>query len=145
MQYVVSHEGQTIPIPAEIGSDEQKLRRALSSIIPGIAEAKINSTVKDDLTTFTIIKTAGTKGAGNASPLDHLIQCKGGINPTVAYFQSMGRVDLTGLSPAEAVQMDAQISDALVEGQRQYDQLEKSLARLAASTPIVSPWIILGF
>ena len=145
MQYVVAHEGQSIPVPAEIGADEQKLRRALSTIIPGIAEAKITSTVKDDLTTFTIIKTAGTKGAGHASPLAALAQCEGGINPAVAYFQSVERVDLTSLSPDAALRMDAQISEALVEGQEQFELLEKALARLAASAPIASPRIVLGF
>jgi len=142
MQYSVFHEGQTIPVPAEIGTDEQKLRRALSSIIPGIAEAKITPTVKDDQTTFTIIKTAGTKG-GN--PLDTLIACKGGLNPAVAYYQTIGQLDLTALSAEAATRMDAEIEQALAQGKKHYDQIEKSLNRLAASRPVAAPRVILGF
>ena len=143
MQYSVFHEGQTIPVPAEIGIDEQKLRRALSSIIPGIAEAKITATVKDDLTTFTIIKTAGTKGV--VSPLDTLIACEGGLNPAVAYYQTIGQLDLTALSAEAATRMDAEIEQALTQGKKHHEQIEKSLNRLAASRPVAAPRVILGF
>lgn len=142
MQYIVSHEGQTIPVPAEIGADEQKLRRALSSIIPGIAEAKITVDVKEDQTTFTIIKTAGTKGA---HPLEILIACKGGLNPTVAYYQAIAQLDLTALSAEAATRMDAEIEQALTDGKKHYQQIEKSLQRLAASRSVAAPKIILGF
>jgi chorismate synthase len=83
MEYFVQHEGQKIPVPADIAVDETKLRRALSTIIPGIAEAQITKVEKDEVTTFSIVKVAGTKGAVS-SPLGHLIGCTGGINPVLA-------------------------------------------------------------
>ena len=144
MEYFVQHEGQKIPVPADIAADETKLRRALSTIVPGIAEAQITSAEKDGVTTFTVIKTAGTKGAVS-SPLDHLIGCKGGLNPVIAYYQALAGIDLTGVSPADTVVMDQEIEKALEKGQSQVDKMLKATKRLCASTPQPSPFRILGF
>ena len=40
--YAVKIEGRNnIPVPEDIAKDEQKLRRALSTVVNGIADAKI--------------------------------------------------------------------------------------------------------
>lgn len=142
MQYIVSHENQSIPVPAEIAADEGKLRRALASIIPGIAEAKINSTVKDDLTTITIVKTAGTKGA---DPLSHLIQAAGGMNPVFVCYESLKQIDPAALSAAEIVLLDQQIEAAINNGEAQQERMKTAFNRLKSAVPQPSPVVILGF
>ena len=142
MQYIVSHENQNIPIPAELALNEANLRRALATIIPGIAEAKINSTFKDDLTTITIVKTAGTKGA---DPLSHLIQAAGGMNPVFVCYEKLKQIDPAALSAADIVLLDQQIEAAIESGEGQRDKIKTAFNRLKSATPQPSPVVILGF
>lgn len=144
MEYFVQHEGQKIPVPADIAVDETKLRRSLSTIVPGIAEAQITKVEKDGVTTFSIVKVAGTKGVVS-SPLDSLIGCAGGINPVIAYYQSRAELDLTAVSPEDVVLMDQEIEKVLADGEEQVDQMVKAAKRLDASTAQPSPFRIFGF
>jgi hypothetical protein len=144
MQYIVRHEGQDIPVPEEIASDEGKLRRSLSSIIPGIAEAKINQKIiEGDITTITIVKTAGSKGA--ADPAAYLAACLGGINPLIACYEAVETVDLFTLSAAEAIALEQRINKAAEKGGQQLDAMKRAAKRLQAASPQPSPIVILGF
>lgn len=144
MKYLVQHEGQEIPISESIGQDVDKLRRALTSIIPGIAEAKINSAVNGDgtVTTYTIVKTAGTKGNGI---VDHLTECAGGINSLIVCYEAVEKIDLATLAPADLVLLEQRINNAAEEGGRQMDGMKHAFERLSSSSPQPSPFVILGF
>jgi hypothetical protein len=146
MKYIVQHEGQEIPVPESIGADESALRRALSAVIPGIAEAKITATVTDDVTTYSIVKTAGTKGAGAFDDIiAHLAECKGGTNPVVAYFQALQDIDLTAIPAAQAVEISAKVETILEAGDAQMAAIVKGVERLAAASPQASPALVPGF
>lgn len=142
MKYVVQHEGQEIPISESIGQDVDKLRRALTSVIPGIAEAKINSSVEGELTTYTIVKTAGTKGS---DIIDSLVKCAGGINPLIACYEAIEMVDLATLSPADSVLLEQRIDKAAKEGDSQMAGMKRAFERLSAASPQPSALVILGF
>lgn len=141
MQYQITYEGQTIPVPAEIAADEQKLRRGLSSIIPGIAEAKIETTEKDGVTTISIVKTAGTKG----NALQHLIGCQGGVNPTILCYESLQGIDFAAMTAEEIIEVDQRIDAAIEEGKEQRSNVVQAFRRLANSAVIPSPFVPLGF
>lgn len=65
MNYKIKIEGQEIDMPEEIAGDDDALKSALSPYFPGAANAKfIRSEPKDDVITVTVVKQAGTKGAG---------------------------------------------------------------------------------
>lgn len=145
MKYVISHENQTIPVPAEIAADEGKLRRALSAIIPGIAEAKINySAEKEGVSTITIVKTAGTKGTGQDA-VAYLAQCPGGVNPVIACYEALQATDLSAISAEEIVLMNQRIEKAVERGEKQKQVITEAFERLALVNPQPAPVVILGF
>ncbi|BBC26599.1 hypothetical protein [Pseudanabaena sp. ABRG5-3] len=64
MNYKIKIEGQTIPIPAEIGSSDEQIRATLSQYFEGIKNAKIERTVQVNGDILVdVCKQAGTKGA----------------------------------------------------------------------------------
>ena len=142
MKYRLQHEGQESELPEEVAADETKLRRALATIIPGIAEAKITSSEEGDVKTFTVTKVAGTKGA---DPLAYLTACAGGKNAVIACYESLETFDFVQATAAEQVQIEQQIETALHVGGTQRDELRKALKRLNQAEPKPAPWVAAGF
>lgn len=63
LTYNISIEGQTIPMPAEIATNDQLLKDALAPYWPGAANAKImRGDPVNGAVTVTVVKQAGTKG-----------------------------------------------------------------------------------
>jgi len=61
--YVISIEGQTIPMPMEVAMNDQLLKDALAPYWPGAANSKImRGEPVDGVVTVTVVKQAGTKG-----------------------------------------------------------------------------------
>lgn len=60
--YKVTIEGQTLELPAEIASDDAKLKAALQPFFPGAANAKFMRSEADGVETVNVVKQAGTKG-----------------------------------------------------------------------------------
>jgi hypothetical protein len=115
-------------------------------VIPGIAEAKIPATVKDDVTTYSIVKTAGTKGAGSFdAAISHLIECKGGINPVVEYFQALQDTDLVSTPVEQVLVISAKIESVIEAGDIQMNAMVKAVGRLAAASPQAAPALVPGF
>lgn len=161
MEYQVKHEGQVIPVPVELGQDEGKLRRALSGIIPGIAEARINKSVAEEMTTFDIVKTAGTKGAAplpSASPhfagereiggvdyLAHLREVPGKQNAVFECYEKLKLVPLDKVTAEAAVKMESVISKALEIGEEQREWMRRGRKGLVAASAVPAPFVVTGF
>ena len=61
--YSIKIEGQTIPVPAEIGSSDEQIRTTLSQYFEGIKNSKIERTVQPNGDVIVdVCKLAGTKG-----------------------------------------------------------------------------------
>ena len=64
VNYNIKIEGQTIPVPPEIGSSDEQIRETLSLHFEGIKNSKIERTVQANGDVLVdICKLAGTKGA----------------------------------------------------------------------------------
>jgi hypothetical protein len=63
MNYNIKIEGQTIPVPPEIGSSDEQIRETLSLYFEGIKNSKIERTVQANGDILVdVCKVAGTKG-----------------------------------------------------------------------------------
>ena len=90
MNYNVLIEGQTIPVPEEIGASDEAVKRALTPFYPEVANAMVTRVVKEETTTITVVKRAGTKGAG----MQDLVDCAGGRNPAIALYEELQRLEI---------------------------------------------------
>lgn len=139
MQYIMVHEGKELNVPESIAGDEASLRRALAGIVPGIAEAKINKDVKDDVTTFTVVKTAGTKGADDF--LARLLELPEHKNAVIECYEALKDADLSKMAPEDAVAAGWQIDQAAERGQGQLRQVSNMLGQLRQTGPVAAPWV----
>ena len=63
MNYHIRIEGQTIPVPPEIGSSDDQIRETFSLYFEGIKNSKIERTVQANGDVLVdVCKLAGTKG-----------------------------------------------------------------------------------
>ena len=63
VNYHIKIEGQTIPVPPEIGSNDEQIRATLSLYFEGIKNSKIERTVQANGDILVdVCKVAGTKG-----------------------------------------------------------------------------------
>lgn len=154
LRYEVSIEGQKIPLPAELASDDKKILDALVPFFPGITNGKImRGEPIDGLVTITIIKQAGTKGASRSSDgtvggaLQKLRKAKSEKNPVVALMEQMEdrSVKLHDLAPTELIKMDRAIEKALEEGEKEANWIKDIERALRSATPMSSPVVPEGF
>lgn len=146
MNYTVSVEGQSIPVPEEIGSSDDAVKRALSPFYPEVANALITRVTKDDITTINVVKRAGSKGL---TGLDYLVDCEGGKNPAIALFEELLALDqqkeTAPQDPYALLELDARIDGAIEQGKIEAEKVEHALKRLKKSMPRPSPFVIQGF
>jgi hypothetical protein len=145
MNYIVSVEGQNIPVPEEIGASDESVKNALSGLYPEVANAMITRVAKDDTTTITVVKRAGSKGL---TGLDYLKVCPGGKNPAVALYEELQVLDQEDSAlkdPVEMLELDARIDGAIREGAEQAQRVEYALKRLTKSASRPAPFVIQGF
>jgi len=142
MNYQVIVEGQTIPVPEDIGSKDEDVKRALAPFYPEIANAMITRTVKDDVTTITVVKRAGTKGSGTGFAT--LIACPAGKNPAVALYEEIRGLG-TEIDSFAALMLSERIEQALAEGEKQAEAVSYAVKRLAMSQAQPSPVVVAGF
>jgi hypothetical protein len=142
MNYIVSIEGQSIPLPEEIGSSDDAVKRALAPYYPEAANAMLTRVTQGDTTTITVIKKAGTKGRGLAA----LIACPGGKNPAMTLYEEINALDeLARMDPLTLLEMDARIEEAITAGGQQAEAVAFAAKRLIRSAAQPAPVIILGF
>lgn len=150
IKYVVKMEGRNnIPVPTEIATDEQKLRRALSSVINGIADADIEyGKEKDGVIEIEVVKKAGTKGNDDSSQtriLNSLLRSKEGRNPAIQAYLELTSLNAGSLDPAHMLDIGAQVNRAMQMGEEQETQMGKSLHMLIQARPAPSSgFVVLG-
>jgi hypothetical protein len=140
--YQVMIEGQIIPVPEEIGSDDEKVLQALAPFYPEVANAGITRSEKDGVITVTVIKKAGSKGL---EALEYLITCEGGKNPAVALLEEIQGLQGQKIGPFELLEMDSRIQQALEEGSSQANAVAYAAQRLAQAQPRPSLICMAGF
>lgn len=146
MNYTVLVEGQSIPVPEEIGGSDEAVKRALAPFYPEVANAMITRVEKDGTVTVNVVKRAGSKGSGPEGAA-YLVTCTGGKNPAVALFEEIQALEADGavLDPYAMLRMDARIESAISAGKEQADKVDYALKRLRKTAARRSPFVIRGF
>lgn len=152
--YVVKIEGRKdIPVPEDIAKDQDKLRRALSTVINGITDAEIQyNAEKNGVVEIEVIKRAGVKGQDDDSMQDSrslilnaLMQTEGGRNPAIEMYLELQSISREHWDPAHLLELGTQIDQAIASGEEQAKQMKHSLELLIHSTPAKSSCIVQGF
>ena len=146
MKYIVSIEGQNIPMPEEVAGDDAKIKAMLAPYFPGAANSKImRSEATNDTITITVIKQAGTKGSG--SILDKLISAKEQQNPVVEMHQAMMDIDekLVAYSTEALLELDEKIGKTLEIGNAERKEINTTLSLLRHSPARPSLCLVEGF
>lgn len=157
MNYIISIEGQNIPVPEDIGATDEAVKRTLAPIYPEAANAMITRTEKDGTTTITVVKRAGSKGTDltpnpspnggggqTTDPLEYLAGCAGGVNPAVALFEKM-RTDERPADALTLMAMESEIQEAITLGDADALALERALKRLVAAQAQPAHDLVMGF
>jgi len=152
-QLHVEETSQTFPIPAEIGADDNLVRRALAGVVPYIDTAALQREEKEEVTTITVVKSHAPKGAGNpgscfSAVLNELIATEmDGHNPVAAIHAELvsRKVKLHCLKPDEHLALSEQIDKAIQAGDEVHDTLKGIRAHLVSSPPAVARSVPLGF
>ena len=140
MTYNVLVEGQTIPVPEEIGASDEAVKRALSPFYPEVANALITRVEKDGVTTINVVKRAGSKGLSGAA---YLAACPGGKNAAVALLEEIeaaGDVD-----PLAFLEMGERIEAAISQGEKEAEAVEAAGKRLAKAAARPAQFVMRGF
>jgi hypothetical protein len=149
MNYQVVIEGQTIPVPEEIGANDDAVKRALSPFYPEAANAMITRVTKEETVTVTVVKRAGSKGSLASdpyNPVQALRDALPGQNPAIALYEEIEeRQAEIAADPALLLELDGRIDLALRLGQEQAQAVEHALKRLRKATPQPAPGIVIGF
>lgn len=146
--YVVKIEGRNnIPVPEDVAKDEQKLRRALSTVVNGIADAKIEyHEEKEGVVEIEVIKRAGAKGIDDSQALvlADLMKRPEKRNPAIACFLRLSEVDKTKLDPARMFEIGDEVDKALADGEQQGKDISRTHEMLVDAPSAGSSLIVLG-
>lgn len=140
MNYIIKIEGQDIPVPEEIGATDEMVKNALKPVFPEVANASLTRTTKDDLTTITVIKRAGSKGGWQ-----ELITAPEGRNPVITLQRDLADVNPNRLPVDQLLKMDRKITKAVEEGDRQNGAVGHAFHRLKKSKAIPATFVPRGF
>lgn len=143
MNYIISIEGQQIPVPAEIGRDDFAVKKALAPFYPQVANAMITRTTKDDTITVNVVKKAGTKG--NCSIFDALSNCPSGQNIAIELYQELSNLTDYALDPQALLELDARLEQAIEAGEAESQMVNKALERLHKARAIPASLVVEGF
>lgn len=141
-EYKILIEGQTIPVPPEIGESDENVKKALAPFFPEAANAMITRTEKDGVISVNVVKKAGSKGEG---PLQRLLECPESRNPAVKLHQELTQRFPAGLDAEAMLELDQRIDKAIESGEQQGRQIEGTLQRLQKSRPVPAPVVVAGF
>ena len=140
----VQETGQTFPLPASIGTDDNLIRRSLASVIPYIDTAKLErSEPKDGVVTITVTKTHAPKGAGitgsSFSPVfGSLIASQAdGTNPVIKTFLDVEQMskEIAGYGPHQILELKKRIEAAFKAGEKQDETFKAVVNALIESSP----------
>jgi len=153
--YVVMIEGQSIPVPEEVGADDKLVRAALAPFFPDVANALITRKTEGETVTVNVVKKAGSKGAGDPHPqpfsreekgegfVEALREAQPGQNPAVALYMEV--MSLGNLDPVELLRMEGRIQKALESGLAQGEQMQAALALLRKAQAQPAGIVPVGF
>lgn len=152
-QLHVEETSQIFPIPAEIGVDDNLVRRALSGVVPYIDTAVLQREEKDGVTTIKVVKSHAPKGSANADSclstvLDGLIAAKSEErNPVAAIHAELvsRKMRLHRLKPDEHLALSEQIGKAIEAGDEVHETLKGIRSHLVASLPQAARSVPFGF
>lgn len=143
MNYIISIEGQMIPVPEEIGRDDSAVKKALAPFYPQVANAMITRTIKDDTATVNVVKQAGTKGG--YSVFDVLSSCPGGQNTAIELYRELSNLPDSALDPQALLELDARLEQAIQAGEAESKLVEKALERLHNARAVPASLVVEGF
>ena len=150
----VQETGQTFPLPAGIGTDDNLIRRSLASVIPYIDTAKLERTEpKDGVVTITVTKTHAPKGAGNPgssfSPvIDSLIASEDdGTNAVIKTFLNVEQMskEIARYQPHQILELKKRIEAAFKAGEKQDAAFKAVVNSLIETSPQAARVVPLGF
>jgi hypothetical protein len=150
----VQETGQTFPLPASIGTDDNLIKRSLASVIPYIDTAKLErSEPKNDVVTITVTKTHAPKGAGTlgsffSSVITSLITSKAdGTNAVIKTFLDVEQLstEITGYGPHQILELKRQIETAFKAGEKQDAAFKAVVNSLIESSPQAAQVVPIGF
>lgn len=151
MNYIVKIEGQEIPVPEEIGRDDDSVKRALAPYFPDAANAMITRVEEGETVKITVVKRAGSKGNGHDDivpqrvPQQYLVECEGGQNPVIVLFEELRQKDQAGMDIEALLSLDHEIAEAVEAGGKQYDAIASAYKRLRNARPQPAPVLVMGF
>jgi len=141
--YVVTIEGQTIPVPEEVGKDDTMVRAALAPFFPDVANALITRKTEGETVTVNVVKKAGSKGATPLELIEALRGAQPGQNPAVKLYMEV--MSLGNLDPVELLRMEGRIQKALESGLTQGEQVQAALALLRKAQAQPAGIVPVGF
>ena len=150
----VQETGQTFPLPASIGTDDNLIKRSLASVIPYIDTAKLErSEPKDNVVTITVTKTHAPKGVGIPgsffSPvITSLITSKAdGTNAVIKTFLDVEQMsmEIAGYGPHQILELKRQIETAFKAGEKQDAAFKAIVNSLIESSPQAARVVPMGF
>jgi hypothetical protein len=150
----VQETGQTFPLPANIATDDNLIKRSLASVIPYIDTAKLErSEPKNGVVTITVTKTHAPKGAGNPgssfSPvIASLIASEDdGTNAVIKTFLDVEQMskEIASYQPYQILELKKQIEAAFKAGEKQESNFKAIMTALIESCPQAARVVPVGF
>ena len=149
----VQETDQKFPIPAEIGADDNSIKRALAGVIPYIDNAKLERSEENSVVTIKVTKSHAPKGAGDpGSSFSSLIEClinakADGRNPVISLFLQAEKMkrQIYKLEAHEILELDRKISETLEAGDDLQRHFRQTLAYLTNSPVLPAKIVPVGF
>jgi hypothetical protein len=158
-QIILSGDGLTIEIEDEIARSDDLLKRALSPHYPDLANALISREEKEGILKVTVSRRAGPKGSLQTGKVESpnpvvlaLEEAPDYLNPALAlawqlYFQatSGNNPDVKGLPLEEQLALQAVITEAILKGEVEASEVQKTVDRLRTAPNVPSRRLPEGF
>jgi hypothetical protein len=144
MKYLIVHEGMEIPVSEDIGTNDDKLRMALSWL-DGAATAKFERAVEGEKTTIKVIKQSQSKGASLSKIAATLARKHAGRNPIMIIYYQLAEHKIGDFKPDELVGLSDKIDKKLAAGTDQLDKAIKIIESLINTEAEAATLVPVGF
>jgi hypothetical protein len=130
MKYIVEIEGQKIPVDEETGQSDDEIKSTLAPYYPDVKNAKITRTVKDEVTTISVVKQAGKKGLFPPDVYARMLAAPESENAAIVKARELAEIDQAALTVAERLAIGGEAQGAINEGEKQAENMRKAYHRL---------------
>lgn len=138
-KYMFVHEGQAVPIEAEIAADQDLLKRLVSTWAPAARTGALEYSEPDEhgVVTITLLTRAQPKGIQVVAvdPVTALLEAEPGENPVIVLNRRLNELYADSSEPAEIFVTQGEIEQALETGRAENSQMERVLGRLRTAAP----------